>query len=76
MIGKWISQETDKEVEFTVDGMVNVEGVKTGEYVIKSPDLLIYNIENHTFEMHYKIENRNLVWGLVGEEEKFDRKGF
>ena len=75
LTGKWISQETGKEVGFTEDGDVMVEGVKTGAYIIKAPDVIIYDIEGHTFEMNYKIKQRSLVWGLSGEEEHFERKG-
>ncbi|HHX59915.1 MAG TPA: hypothetical protein GX707_04125 [Epulopiscium sp.] len=75
MIGQWLSQQTGKVVEFTDVGIVNVDQIKAGEYSIKSENLLVYTIEGHTFEMNYKIEKRNLTWGLAGEEEKFDRKG-
>lgn len=75
IIGKWISNETGKEVEFTQDGMVNVDKIKAGDYIISSPNLLVYDIEGYTFEMNYKINQRSLVWGIPGAEEKFERKG-
>ncbi len=75
MIGKWTSLETGIEVEFTEEGIVNVEGVQTGAYIIKPPNLLVYDIEGYTFEMNYKINQRSLTWGLPGEEENFERKG-
>lgn len=75
LVGTWISRETDKEVEFTQDGRVNVDKIEIGAYVIALPDLIIYEIEGQTFEMNYRISNRNMVWSLLGEEEIFDRKG-
>lgn len=75
LIGTWTSLETGKEVEFTEKGKVKVDKVKTGEYIVQSPDSLTYSIGGHTFEMIYIIDKRQLVWGLLGEEETFERKG-
>ena len=76
LIGVWVSSETGKEVEFTDNGSVIVDKIKTGAYTITSPGFLLYDIEDHTFEMTYKLEGRELLWGIKGEEEEFARKGF
>lgn len=75
LVGKWISAETGKTVDFEENGIVKVDNIITGEYKITNPGLIIYKIEGRTFEMNYKIEERTLVWGLPHEEEKFERKG-
>lgn len=75
IIGKWTSLVTGAVVEFEENGIVKVNNVETGDYVISSPELMIYNIEGHSFEMNYKVEGRELIWGLVGEGEKFERNG-
>ncbi len=75
IIGEWTSQETGKVVEFTRNGMVNVDGVKIGDYTVGSPKHITYEIEGHIFEMDYTIADRKLSWGLPGEQEIFDRKG-
>lgn len=75
LIGEWISEETGKIVGFEESGNVKVDNLITGDYTIASPGLIIYEIEGYTFEMDYTIEDRSLIWGLPGEEEKFERKG-
>lgn len=75
LIGKWISEETGKVVEFTEDGVLIVDELKTGKYILESPQVMIYEVEGYTFEMEYHINQRSLVWGLPEEKEKFERKG-
>lgn len=75
IIGKWRSKETGIKVEFTDHGIVKVNNVKTGKYIINSPDSMVYQIDGHDFEMNYQVDGRNLVWGLVDESEKFARNG-
>lgn len=73
--GKWVSQETGSTVEFTKRGNVKVNRKQTGTYNITTPDTMTYQIENHTFTMDYKINQRNLTWKVAGEEDEiFDRK--
>lgn len=75
LTGKWISLETGKTVEFTEEGFVNVDQIQTGDYSIKEPNTMIYDVDGYSFEMYYDIKERNLTWGLIGEEEYFERKG-
>lgn len=75
LIGKWVSLETGKTVEFTEEGWVNVDDMKIGDYSIKEANTMIYQVDGHDFEMYYNIEERNLIWGLKGQEEYFERKG-
>lgn len=75
LIGKWKSLETGIVVEFTEEGIVKVNSVDTGHYTLDSSDLMLYVVEGHEFNMIYKIEGRNLIWGLEGQEERFERNG-
>ena len=75
LLGEWVSEETGKTIKFTEKGIVNVDDLKTGQYIIESPGLIIYEVEGHTFEMTYDIKQRTLLLGLVGQEEKFEIKG-
>ncbi|NLI90486.1 MAG: hypothetical protein GX366_08825 [Epulopiscium sp.] len=75
LIGKWKSLETGIVVEFTEEGIVKVNSVDTGDYTLNSSDLMVYVVEGHEFNMIYKIEGRNLIWGLEGQEERFERNG-
>ena len=75
LVGHWVSEETGKTVTFTEDGRVEVDKIKTGDYIISSVGSMVYIIEDHTFDMSYQVDGRNLIWG-IDEEEKFKRKGF
>ena len=73
--GEWISSETGINVEFTKNGKVIVDQVEIGSYVITAPDSMVYHIEDQVFNMHYGLNQRSLIWGIVGEEEEiFERK--
>lgn len=73
--GKWVSQETGCTVEFTRRGAVEVDRKEIGTYNITAPNTMTYQIENHIFKMDYKINQRNLIWKIAGEEDEiFNRK--
>lgn len=73
--GEWVSEETGQTVEFMDNGHILVDYIETGSYIIISPNIMEYTIEGQKFNMYYKLEQRNLIWGVDGEEnERFERK--
>ncbi len=75
LIGEWTSEETGKTVAFGESGNIKVDNLITGSYKIPAPGIIMYEIDGYIFEMTYVLEERYLLWGLPGEEEKFERKG-
>ena len=62
--GKWRSEETGDEVTFLENGTVILDNTnETGTYYITSPNSMEYSVENYTFQMIYRIEDRKLYWG-------------
>lgn len=75
LVGKWVSKETGKIVNFTKTGIVKVDNKKEGKYKIYSSNQMDYEINNYLFKMNYEINGRVLSWGIDGEElEQFERK--
>ena len=73
--GKWYSEETGEQVIFLEDGTVKIGNSKTqGIYHITSPNSMEYTIDNYTFHMNYRIENRKLYWGTDEENMECFRK--
>lgn len=75
LIGEWISEETGKTIEFVDNGQVLVDYMEVGSYIITTPNKMEYTTQGQTFNMHYKLEQRSLIWGIDEEEyERFERK--
>lgn len=72
---KWQSDETGVILTFTEEGTVTFEnGLPNGTYHIMSPNTMEYTIDNKTFLMFYRIDEKKLYWGVNEEAlESFSR---
>lgn len=72
---KWQSDETGVILTFTEEGTVTFENeLPNGTYHIMSPNTMEYTIDNKTFLMFYRIDEKKLYWGVNEEAlESFSR---
>ncbi len=76
LVGNWQSSETGKIVCFTNENSICFDDRSpSGTYRIISPNTIEYTIENMTFKMIYRIEDKKLYWGLNEENlECFNKR--
>lgn len=61
----WQSDETGVVLTFTEEGTVIFkDNLPSGIYHIVSPNSMEYTVDQKTFLMCYRIENKKLYWGM------------
>lgn len=61
----WQSDETGVVLTFTEEGTVTFkDNLPSGVYHIVSPNSMEYTVDQKTFLMCYRIENKKLYWGM------------
>ncbi len=65
LYGSWVSQITNEKITFNKNGTIDLDSaVYSPNFEIISPTKIRYIVDNKGFEMHYRIEGRNLYWGM------------